>query len=895
MLSSKDNSHYVWIKNMSALICHRSKHKGASYVCPHCAHPFTAERAFANHFPDCSKQRYQVTNFPDEEDKMLKWQSREKTERVPFVIYIDFESCLVPVAGGTVDEHVPSGFCAYTVSADPEFETEPVVYSGLDCMDKFYDHMAKEQERIESILDLDRDMLPLTNEERARFERANSCPRCRESFTAENAKVRHHNHRTGRFIDALCNSCNVQISDKRPRIPVAAHNLRNYDAHHVIRNFGKRMAAKFDEDGRGSYRNVNVIAMNLEKFISFDINRLRFIDSYQFMSASLEKLVNNLPKDALRHTRKHLGDDELLYAKGIFPYEWFDSMTKLDSVELPPRDAFYSKLNEEGISEEEYARAQTVWSTYRCRTFKDYHDLYLKMDVLLLADVFENFRDVAMANYCLDPAHYLTTPSLTWDACLKYTQVELELITDPEIFLFFESAMRGGISVISNRYARANNPYLKAEDYDSSQPHSYIFYLDANNLYGWAMSQLLPIGGFRFLSDDEIAQIDFANVSDDSDIGYVVECDLEYPAELHELHNDYPLAPEHLTVTEDMLSPFCKSMNLKHAFVEKLLGTLQCKTKYKVHYRNLKLYVSLGMKVLRIHRALAFRQSPWLKSYVELNTKMRQQAKNDFEKDFFKLIVNAFFGKSMENVRKRRKVDLVGDPTKLKKLLAKQQLEQFVIVNEDLVLVERIRSKVMLNKPIYIGFTVLDLSKTLIFDFHYNVMLKRYGTDARLLFSDTDSLCYHVFTDDIYRDMLEYRQLLDTSAYPRDHSLYSGENMKVIGKMKDECNGKPPLEFVGLRSKMYSLLTYDKSMLKRTAKGVKKRYVSKHLQHDMYLRTLRSRTITRATYRQFRSRAHKIETVDYCKVALCAYDDKRYVLQDGISTKAYGHVMLSNK
>ena len=168
----------------------------------------------------------------------------------------------------------------------------------------------------------------------------------------ENKKVRHHNHRTGRFIDALCNSCNIQIRDNRPRIPVAAHNLRNYDAHHVIRNFGKRIAAKFDKNGRESYRNINVIALNLEKFISFDINRLRFIDTYQFMSASLEKLVNNVPKDSLRHTRKHLGDGVLLYAKGIFPYEWFDSMGKFDCAELPPRDAFYSKLNEEGETEE---------------------------------------------------------------------------------------------------------------------------------------------------------------------------------------------------------------------------------------------------------------------------------------------------------------------------------------------------------------------------------------------------------------------------------------------------------------------------------------------------------------------------------------------------------------
>ena len=892
MLSSKDNFHYVWIKNMSALICHRSKNEKKVYVCPHCAHPFSTEQVFLNHYPDCSQHRYQITNYPDETDKMLKWQSREKTERMPFVVYIDFESCLLPVDGGAVDEHVPSGFCAYTVSVDSEFETEPVLYSGVDCMNQFYDHLAKEQERIESILNLNRKMLPLTNEEQVRFEQTNACPRCRGAFSAENRKVRHHNHRTGRFIDALCNSCNIQIRDNRPRIPVAAHNLRNYDAHHVIRNFGKRMAAKFDENGRESYRKINVIALNLEKFISFSINHLRFIDTFQFMSTSLERLVSNLPKESLRHMRKHMGDDELLYAKGIFPYEWFDSMAKFDNVELPPRDAFYSNLNEEGITEEEYERAQAVWSKFNCRTFKDYHDLYLKTDVLLLADVFEHFRDVALANYNLDPAHYLTAPSLTWDACLKYTEIELELITDPEIYLFVESGMRGGISVISNRYARANNPYLKTEDYDSAQPHSYILYLDANNLYGWAMSQRLPVGGFRFLSDDEISKIEFANVSDDSDIGYIVECDLEYPAELHKLHNDYPLAPEHMTVTETMLSPFCKSMNLKHAFVEKLLGTLQGKLKYKVHYRNLNLYVSFGMIILCIHRVLAFQQKPWLRPYVELNTHMRQQAKNDFEKDFFKLMVNAFFGKSMENVRKHRNVDMVGDTTKLKKLLAKQQLEQFVIVNDDLVLVERNRSKVTLNKPIYIGFSVLDLSKTLIFDFHYNVMLERYGTDARLLFSDTDSLCYHVFTDDVYRDMLEYRHLLDTSAYPRDHILYSGDNMKVIGKMKDECNGKPPLEFVGLRSKMYSLLTYDEKMIKRTAKGVKKRYVSKHLRHDMYLRTLQSRTIVQAKYRLFRSRAHKIETVNYCKVALCAYDDKRYVQEDGISTLAYGHVKL---
>jgi hypothetical protein len=281
-----------------------------------------------------------------------------------------------------------------------------------------------------------------------------------------------------------------------------------------------------------------------------------------------------------------------------------------------------------------------------------------------------------------------------------------------------------------------------------------------------------------------------------------VECDVEYPSELYESHNDYPLAPEHMTVMETMLSPLCKSMTLKHAFTEKLIGNLQTKIKYKTQYRNLKLYIGLDMKLLRVHRIVAFPQESWLKPYVELNTNMRQQTKTDFEKDFFKLMVNVFFGKIMENVRKRRKVDLVSDKVKLKKLLAKQQLEQFVTVNEEVVLVDRIRNKVTFNKPTYIRFAALDVSKLLMFDFHYNVIAKRCDKNARLLFTDTDSL----ITDDIYRDMLEYSHLLDTSNYPRDHPMYSADNMKVSGKMKDEGGGKPPFEFVGLRSKMYSLL-----------------------------------------------------------------------------------------
>jgi hypothetical protein len=204
---------------MSALICSRTKYRGIMHVCPHCVHPFTSPRAFEDHFPDCSKHVYQRTIYPEpqSDESIVKWKSREKTERVPFVIYADFESCLVPVHedSGVLDEHVPAGFCAYTVSVDPEFETEPVTYSGRDCMRVFYDHLASEQHRIAAILEDYHEMLPLTREEQERFDQTRACVACNKSFSDLNPKIMHHNHRTGKFIAALCNGCNLQIKKQR--------------------------------------------------------------------------------------------------------------------------------------------------------------------------------------------------------------------------------------------------------------------------------------------------------------------------------------------------------------------------------------------------------------------------------------------------------------------------------------------------------------------------------------------------------------------------------------------------------------------------------------------------------------------------------------------------------
>ena len=292
--------------------------------------------------------------------------------------------------------------------------------------------------------------------------------------------------------------------------------------------------------------------------------------------------------------------------------------------------------------------------------FKDYHDLYNETDVLLLGDVFESFRNICIENYELDPAHYYTAPGLAWDAALKITGVELELLSDIDMLLMVENGIRGGVSMVSNRYGKANNKYM-GDSFDAKEPSKYITYLDANNLYGWAMSKPLPTHGFKWMGESELENWEKHSC--------ILEVDLEYPKSLHDLHNDYPLAPEKIKVNK----------------VDKLILNLWNKKKYVINYENLKQYLSLGLKLVKIHSGIKFKESPWLKKYIDLNTNLRTKAKNEFEKDFFKLMNNSVFGKTMENIRNRVDIKLVTDKKKAEKLSAKPNFKHCNIFSKDLI------------------------------------------------------------------------------------------------------------------------------------------------------------------------------------------------------------------
>ena len=295
--------------------------------------------------------------------------------------------------------------------------------------------------------------------------------------------VRDHDHMTGKYRGGAHNDCNfkVKLNPKTAPIPVFFHNLKDYDGHLLMQAMARV---------RGE---IKCIPTNTGKCISFSLTNLRFVDSVNFLLSSLDKLVKGSDEFPIMHRMvPEENKRRLLLKKGIYPYEYMDSFERFGETELPEKEKFYSSLSGRGITDEEYAHAKQVWETFGCRKLGDYRNLYVATDSLLLADMFENFSKVCpcQEKYGLDPAHYYSAPGLSWDALLKKTGAELELLTDMDMHLFIERGMKGGSSMVSKRYAKANNP--RVEGYDPAQPTNYITYLDANNLYGWAMSLPLP-------------------------------------------------------------------------------------------------------------------------------------------------------------------------------------------------------------------------------------------------------------------------------------------------------------------------------------------------------------------------------------------------------------------
>ena len=537
-----------------------------------------------------------------------------------------------------------------------------------------------------------------------------------------------------------------------------------------------------------------------------------------------------------------------------------DSWDRFKETSLPSVNCFYSNLNMCGVSDTDYEYGCSVWREFGIRNMGEYHDLYLRTNVILLANVFKSFRRVCLENYGLDPSHFYTAPGLAWKACLKKTGIRLELLLDPDMLLMFERGIRGGITQSDHRWAAANNPYMGSE-YDPSRPTKYLQYLDANNLYGWAMSQPLPTGGFHWVEFDEGKDLKYIvnELAKCKDHGYLLEVDVAYPRKLHDYHNDLPF--------------MCAKMKING--VEKLVPNLYYKRKYVVHIKALKQAIDHGLVLERIHRAIEFKQSAWMREYIDFNTKLRTAAKNDFEKDFYKLMNNLVFGKTMENIGKHRNIKLVNDEEEYLRNVMRPNFKSGTLLGPDLMGCEMGKIKVVMNKPVYLGQAISDLSKTIMYEFHYDYMKRKYtGNKLTLCYMDTDSLIYSIKTEDFYKDIADNVETrFDTSGYVPDRPLPIGLNKKVIGLMKDELGGDIMREFVSLRPKMYSYKVGTSEPKK--CKGIKKCVAKNMISFDDYKKCLFSRGQTHRSQLLFRSCKHEFKTLEVNKLALSREDDKR--------------------
>ena len=450
LITKDENKHYVPIKDFDKFMYNQTKHRERKHFCRYCLQCFNPEKVLTKHKDNCLQiNGTQAIKMPSKDDNILKFNNFHKQLPVPFVIYADFESLLEKVHGcqpsdsksytEAYQKHIDSGHGYKVVCCDDKY-TKPVqIYRGENAVYKFMEAMLEEVKYCrKTIKKYFNKPLRMTENDEEEFQKADECHICQQKYTDEDIKVRDHCHISGNYRGSAHQDCNLNFQ-LTENIPIIFHNLRGYDSHFIMQNIGEIARKHTFKNKRGEEKqmDINVIPNSMEKYMAFMLGQnLVFIDSFQFMSQSLSNLVKNLPSGAFKYTSQEFQGEKLslMKQKGVYPYDLMDLFDKFTKTELPGKEDFFSILNNEHITDEEYQHAQEVSNTFGFKSMGEYHDLYLKSDVLLLADVFENFRLTCLQYYESDPCHYFSSPGLSWDAMLKMTDIKLELMTDIGMF-----------------------------------------------------------------------------------------------------------------------------------------------------------------------------------------------------------------------------------------------------------------------------------------------------------------------------------------------------------------------------------------------------------------------------------------------------------------------------
>ena len=853
-----ENFHYVAVKSLQRLMNVRSEKIVDVRIqckwCELCLNGFRKQLAYEKHLALCRKNQIGTTLYSMPTDKWLEFKDWSKTVTPPFVVYADFESVL-PKDEVHYQKHLPIAAGMLLIN-NITGEREYYSFVGDECILNFLkkvEDIAINKVHQYYLTEGRKPMLPLTAVEEARFQLSYQCYLCQKEMST---KVKDHDHFTGQYLGAACQKCNLARKIKFI-FPVVFHNLRGYDLHHILK-YGVNQFPNW---------NLGCIPTSSEKFLALIVRVkktiIRFIDSYQFLNDSLAEAVRRLSD--LPITKDEFNNGLIMQTKGIFPYSFATSLQVLESTTtLPP---IWEK-----VTDKEYKLAQDIWNQSGCRNLLEYMLVYLKLDVTLLADVFQQFREKSILENQLEPLNFFGVPGMAWASALITLKEPIELLTDNEMYNFFESGIRGGLTFVNKHYVCASD-------------NTELLYIDVNNLYGWALSQSLPYKKFKWIIQEsdlqqvlqECQQKENLNALD---YGYVMEVDMEIPDEIHDKLDQFPVA------AEPKFPPGSK--------VKKLLMTLEPKYNYVTHWRTLQMYLELGVIVTKVHRAVKFKQAPIFKKYVSENTEMRKQSTNKFDKNFYKLKNNSLYGKTVENLKKRINLRLCNTKKKMVTYASKPTFKRSIKIAEDLIATELNKELVCLDRPSYIGQVVLDLSKLRMYQLHYKELEKyrrQFNCEINIVAGDTDSFfleCKGVKLDQLLPAMID-DGLLDTSNYDKDtNPLHSTKLDSVVGLFKDESEGKLNYkEWIFLRPKCYSLKAEEKTVMK--VKGI--RLTDTDINHETYKSVYETNEYVKVPQTRIGTKNHQLYTFQTTKVALTNADDKRVWVGTNESL-AYGHYFV---
>ena len=612
---------------------------------------------------------------------------------------------------------------------------------GYDNVDWFVEEFIKLENKMAFYFKNTKKDIIMTQEDVENFENNKICRFCEKEILSD--KVRDHCHLTGKYRGPAHNTCNINVKQKDSNfIPFAFHNFSNYDCH----MFFKRLV-----DLKKDKVKFKIIPKTNEKYIAVKYGCIRFIDSYRFLPESLDKLVKNLDQNDFKILKKEFPDKwQYLNEKLAYPYEYFNNIDDYQKpVDNLKKEDFFNKLKNDYPDDDEIERTREIIKLFNIKNGEELTRLYCKSDVILLADVFEKFVKVSTEEYKINPLYCVSLLGYTYQCALKYTDIKLQTLQDKDLILLIENNIRGGISsVMGDRYVK-------------SDENKKILYMDATNLYGYSMSQLLPYDEIEMWHGhpdkywnwlDEIL-----NTPDDADIGYFLEVDLKYPDNIKQKTKYFPFCPENKKINPNKYNDYINKIKPEnYTKSNKLICDWTDKKKYLIHYRMLKFYVRHGMIVEKIHEIISFKQSKWLESYISFNTQKRNKAKNDFEKDFFKLLVNAAFAKFLENVRNRLELELIKKDN-IKKIINQQSKLTFNSIQKSYGNYDSYtfkKNEVVMDKAIYVGFAILELSKLHMYETYYDTLQPYFGHEnLQLHYVETDGVILSMKTKDIIKDL----------------------------------------------------------------------------------------------------------------------------------------------